>query len=51
MQAGEAAHPEKGSCDQSHQFNWMCNELAMLTFRQGENRALQAQSSSVSHHV
>ena len=47
----EAAHPEKGSHNQSHQFNWMCGELAMLAFCPNEKQALPAQFSSVLSHI
>ena len=47
----EAAHPEKGGRNQSHHFDRTRGELAMLAFRQGENRALPAQFSSVSSRV
>ena len=51
MRAGETTRSEKGSRDQSHQFDRTRGELAMLAFRQGENRAVQAQFSSVSRRV
>ena len=47
----EAAHSEKGSRDQSHQSDRTRGELAMLAFRQGENRALPAHFSSVSSRI
>ena len=47
----EAAHSEKGSRDQSHQSDQTRSELAMLAFRQGENRTLQAHFSSVLNRV
>ena len=47
----EAMHPKKGSCNQSHQFDQMHSELAMLAFCQSKNQTLQAQFSSILSHV